>query len=164
MILWVAVSGRLDIQWFSYKLPLLLLLLPGLTGELNKTVGEGRQGNCPQKHKFPRQWNWLPMGDKNCMQEKKMGFKKKKGTPVLALHQISVKHWTYSYVAVPDVVALIVNTAAGCYSHRHASLSFSALLSTHAAHSVLIPCVCLKILCRLIHICHIGTVSSVTVV
>ena len=79
MILWVAVSGRLDIQWFSYKLPLLLLLLPGLTGELNKTVGEGRQGNCPQKHKFPRQWNWLPMGDKNCMQEKKMGFKKKKG-------------------------------------------------------------------------------------
>ena len=99
MILWVAVSGRLDIQWFSYKLPLLLLMWPGLMGELNKTVGQGRQGNCPQKHKFPRQWNWLPVGGKNCMQEKNWGLKKK-GAPVLALHQISVKHRAYSYVAV----------------------------------------------------------------
>ena len=78
-----------------------------------------RYGNCPQKRKFPRQWNQFSMGEKTVHREKKIQEykkeKKKRSTgfssaPNTCAHLERVHGWLW-----PVSDAVIVNTVAGCY-------------------------------------------------
>ena len=83
---------------------------------------EDRHGNCPQKCKFPWQWNRFTMG-KNCPWEKIGGTKKKKKKRRRSstcfssawntrAHSERVHAWLS-----PISVSVIMNTASGCYFH-----------------------------------------------
>lgn len=102
-----------------------------LTFSQSQMTHSFRHGNCLWKRKFPRQWNWLSAEKRNCLRGKKLGgyqnktTAKKTGAPILVLHQIPWKKWSWSRSVIAHYCRLIVNTGAAvtlASSHSYAFL------------------------------------------